>query len=180
MSKPPGSAALAWAFLHIGTAAFGGLGATVALLNRDLVQRREWLRSSDVSEALAYTRPLPGSTGVQMVTFLGWRLGGWIAALIATVMFLLPAFAMMTAAAAAVFALPDTPVVRNALTGLQVAVVGLLGAAMWRLARSEARTLPLMAVMVAAFASGLFVNAALVVAAAGAAGVAIDRMGRSV
>src|SRR5689334_3385279 len=138
VSTRPDILSIGWALLRIGVVAFGGLGATLALLNCDLVQRRGWLRASDVSEALAYTKPLPGSTVVQVVTFLGWRLHGWPGAIMATVAFLIPAFVIMTVAAAAVLALPDAPVVRNALTGLQVAVVGLLAAAMWRLARSEA------------------------------------------
>lgn len=171
---------LAWALLRIGAVAFGGLGATLSLLNHDLVERRGWLRSSDVTEALAYTKPLPGSTVVQVVTFLGWRLGGWTAAIIATGMFLLPAFAIMTVAAAVVFALPDKAIVRSALTGLQVAVVGVLAAAMWRLARTEASSSPLMLVLVAAFGAGLFVNAALVVGVAGAIGFALDRVRRDV
>jgi chromate transporter len=174
----PGLAALGWALLRIGAVAFGGLGATLALLNRDLVERRRWLRSSDVTQALAYTKPLPGSTGVQVVAFLGWRLDGWPGTIIAAIMFLLPAFVIMTVAAAAVFALPDASIVRNALTGLQVAVVGILAAAMWRLARSEAGSVPLMIVLVAAFALGLFVNAAVVVVLAGVIGVAIHRMER--
>jgi len=169
---------IAWALLRIGAVAFGGLGATLALLNRDLVEGRGWLRSSDVTEALAYTKPLPGSTGVQVVTFLGWRLGGWPGAIVAAVMFLLPAFAIMTLAAAAVFALPDAPIVRSALAGLQVAVVGILAAAMWRLARSDASSFLRMIVLLAAFVTGLFVNAALVVGVAGAIGVVIGRMTR--
>ena len=76
-AERPGLPTLGWALLRIGAVAFGGLGATLALLQRDLVGRRAWLRSSDVAEALAYTKPLPGSTVVQVVTFLGWRLGGW-------------------------------------------------------------------------------------------------------
>ena len=175
-TRRPGLPALGWALLGIGAVAFGGLGATLALLQRDLVGRRAWLQSSDLTEALAYTKPLPGSTVVQVVTFLGWRLGGWPGAIVATVMFLLPALVLMTAAAAAVFALPDAAWARGALTGLQVAVVGLLAAALWRLARSEAGSVSLMAVLLAAFITGLFVNAALVVAAAGAIGVALDRM----
>ena len=87
---------LGWALLRIGAFAFGGLGATLSLLNRDLVKRRGWVGSSDVSEALAYTKPLPGSTVVQVVTFLGWRIGGWPAAIVATVMFLAPALVIMT------------------------------------------------------------------------------------
>src|SRR6266404_6695272 len=174
----PDLPALAWALLRIGAVAFGGLGATLALLNRDLVERRGWLRSSDVTEALAYTKPLPGSTVVQVVTFLGWRMGGWPGAIIATVAFLLPALVLMTVAAAAVLALPDAPWVRGALTGLQVAVVGVLAAALWHLARSEAGSGLLVIVLLAAFGAGLFVNAALVVAAAGAIGVAVDRVKR--
>ena len=174
----PGLALVAWALLRIGAVAFGGLGATLALLNRDLVERRGWLLASDVTEALAYTKPLPGSTVVQVVTFLGWRLGRWPGAIVATIMFLVPAFAIMTIAAAAVFALPDAPAVRSALVGLQVAVIGILGAAMWRLARREAGSVPLIVVLTAAFATGLFVNAALVVGVAGLIGVVIDRVKR--
>jgi chromate transporter len=174
----PGLPSLGWAFLRTGAFAFGGLGATLALLQRDLVDRRGWLRASDVSEALAYTKPLPGSTVVQAVTFLGWRMGGWPGAIVATIAFLVPALVLMTVAAAAVLALPDAPWVRRALTGLQMAVVGLLGAALWHLARSEAGSgLPII-VLLSAFAAGLFVNAALVVAAAGAVGVAVDRVKR--
>jgi chromate transporter len=174
----PGLPLLGWAMLRIGAAAFGGLGATLALLQRDLVDRRGWLRSSDVTEALAYTKPLPGSTVVQVVTFLGWRMGGWSGAIVATIAFLLPALALMTVGAAAVLALPDAPWVRGALTGLQVAVVGVLAAALWHLARSEAGSGLLLVVLLTAFAAGLVVNAALVVAAAGATGVAVDRVKR--
>jgi chromate transport protein ChrA len=84
----------------------------------------------------------------------------------------------MTIAAAAVMALPDAPWVRGALTGLQVAVVGLLAAALWHLARSEAGSALLSTVLLVGFAAGLFVNAAVVVAAAGIIGVVIDRVKR--
>jgi chromate transporter len=178
MANRAGTAQLGWAFLIIGAVAFGGLGATLALLQRELVERRGWLQPADVSEALAYTKPLPGSTVVQVVTFLGWRINHWPGAIVATAAFLLPALIVMTVAAAAVLALPDDRWVRGGLTGLQVAVVGLLAAALWNLARSEARSLFLIVVLVAAFAAGLFVNAAIVVAAAGVVGIGIDRAQR--
>jgi chromate transporter len=176
-SRRPGLLSLGWALLCIGAVAFGGLGATLTLLRRELVERRGWLQPSDITEALAYTKPLPGSTVIQVVSFLGWRLGNWPGAIVATVAFLLPALALMTVAAAAVLALPDAPWVRGALTGLQVAVIGLLAAALWHLARSEAGS-ALLTVLLAGFAAGLFINAAFVVAVAGAIGVVIDRVKR--
>ena len=176
--RHPGLLSLGWALLYIGSVAFGGLGATLALLRRELAERRGWLRPRDITEALAYTKPLPGSTVVQVVTFLGWRLGKWPGAIVATVAFLLPALALMTVAAAAVLALPDAPWVRGALTGLQIAVVGLLAAALWHLARSEAGSGLLLTVLLVAFAAGLLVNAVLVVAMAGVIGILIDRVKR--
>jgi hypothetical protein len=55
----PGVLSLGWTLLCVGAVAFGGLGATLALLRRELVERRGWLRSSDVTEALVYTKRCP-------------------------------------------------------------------------------------------------------------------------
>ncbi len=166
------------ATLRLGAVAFGGLGATLALLQRDFVDRRGWLDARDLKDALAFTKPLPGSTVVQVVTFLGWRLAGWPGALVATVAFLTPATVLMTAAAAATFALPDTPWVHGALVGMQVAVVGLLASALWRLARSETKAPLLAGVLAVSFVAGLFVSAALVIALAGMTGILLDRLRR--
>jgi len=73
-----------WVLLGLGAVAFGGLGPTLALLDRELVVRRGWLSATDVRDALTYTKPLPGSTVVQAVTFLGWRVAGLRGALVAT------------------------------------------------------------------------------------------------
>ena len=50
---------LGWVFLHIGTVAFGGLGAALALVERELVAKRQWLTAAEVTEALTYTKLLP-------------------------------------------------------------------------------------------------------------------------
>jgi chromate transporter len=180
-TQPPGLAGpslprLCGIFLVIGAVAFGGLGATVRLLQRELAEKRGWLKPADIGEAMAFTKPLPGSTGVQIVTFLGWRLARWPGALLATAAYLLPSLALMTAAAAGFAALPDAPWVQGAVTGVLVAVVGLLATAIWRLARSEAGTPILCGVLAAAMAAGFFVNAVFVVVAAGLFGIALQRI----
>lgn len=175
-SPTPALARIFAIFLMIGAVAFGGLGATVRLLQRELAERRGWLATGDIGEAMAFTKPLPGSTGVQIVTFLGWRLGKWPGALLATVAYLLPSLTLMTAAAAGFAALPDAPWVRSAVDGVLVAVVGLLAGAIWRLARSEAGTPLLSGVLVAAMAAGFFVNAAVVVVTAGMLGIALGHI----
>lgn len=164
---------IGWELLRLGAVAFGGLGATLALLQRGLVDRRQWLQERDIGEALAITQALPGSTGVQVVAYLGWRLRGWPGAIVATTAFITPAAALMVVAAAASLALPDLPWVRGALAGVQVGVVGLVAMAMWRLARSNARGAALASVLLTSCLLGFFVHAVAIVVGAGMVGALI-------
>ncbi len=166
----PSLTAMGWELLRLGAVAFGGLGATLALLQRGLVDRRQWLQERDIGEALAITKALPGSTGIQVVAYLGWRLRGWPGALLAAAAFIAPAAVLMIVAAAGSLALPDQPWVKGALTGVQISVVGLLAAAMWRLARSEAKGPTLTAVLLASCVLGFFIHALIIVVGAGLVG----------
>lgn len=176
-ARPPGVALLQlfWQFLRLGTVAFGGLGAALALLDRRMGRQLGWVTDADIAAALAYTKPLPGSTVVQVVTFLGHRLRGWPGAVLASVAFVAPSFVLMAGAAAGVATLPSGPLLEGALTGIHAAVVGLLAAAMWQLARSQARGRALGLALAGGFAAGLVVNAALVVVGAGALGASASR-----
>jgi len=173
-NRPP-LAAVGVAFLRIGAVAFGGLGAALSIIQRDAVERRGWLTQGDITDALAFTKPLPGSTVVQVVAFVGWRLHGWSGALVAAVAFLTPSVFLMVAAAGAVVSLPDAPWVSGALTGVQVAVVGVLAQAAWALARDGVRSRGLLFALVVGLAMGFVVNAALVVVALGAIGTVLSR-----
>ena len=107
---------------------------------------------------------------MQVVSFLGWRLGRLPGAVLASIAFVLPSAVVMTGAAAGLAALPASGALAGALSGIQVVVVGLLASATVKLARSEARGWALRMVLVVGFAAGLIVNAALVVAGAALVG----------
>jgi chromate transporter len=146
------------------------MGSTLGLLRSDLGARRGWITDQDVAEALAITQTLPGSTGVQVVAFLGWKLAGWPGALIAPFSFVMVPAVMMIAASAAAAALPDIPAVRGALLGIQIAVVGVLAANMLKMAGSTAKGRVLSAVLAAGMLIGALVSAAVAVLAMGALG----------
>ena len=160
-------------FLGLGFRAFGGLGAVLALLTRELVERRAWLREADLTEALTYTKLLPGSTVVQVVAYLGWKLRGWPGALLATACFLLPAFALMVALAAGYQQLAHLAGVPAALRGLTAAVAGVLLVTAWTLGKKPLATTTGLVLAGLALAASLAwnVNPALLVVAAGAWGV---------
>src|ERR671924_274237 len=94
---PPGLSLLMLgaSFLRLGAVAFGGLETYLALIERELVTKRQWLTAADMTEALIYTKLLPGSHGPQVVAYLGYQLGGWPGSAVATAAFLCPAALMM-------------------------------------------------------------------------------------
>ena len=171
--ESPGLPAMSWVLLRVGAGAFGGLGSTLSMLQRHLVDQRHWLKERDISEALAITQALPGSTGIQVVAYLGSRLRGWLGAIVAVTAYIAPATMLMVVAAAATLALPDRPWVNGALAGVQVGVVGLLAASMWRLSRSAAKGRVLKAVLLAGCVLGFLVPALVVVVGAGLVGALV-------
>ena len=163
---------LGWVFLRIGATAFGGLGAGLALIERDLVEKRRLLTREDVTEALTYTKLLPGSTLIQVVSYLGFKLGGWSGSALGTAAFILPSALMMFGLAALYGSVSASVSIAPALRGLSAAVVGLLLATTYRLGKANIKGILTLGLAVAAFVSGGFfgVNAALIVVASGLAG----------
>ena len=143
---------LGWVFLKIGLTAFGGLGAALALIERELVDRRRVLTKDQLTEALTFTKLLPGSTVVQVVSYVGYRLGGWFGSALATAAFVLPSAVGMTLLAVLYVAVSDVPVVGAALKGLAAAVVGLLVATTFRLGQSNVKETLTLVIAGAAFA----------------------------
>ena len=159
-------------FLKLGLQGFGGLGSLLALISRDLVEQRGWLDRAEITEALTYTKLLPGSTVVQIVTYLGWKLGGWIGAFVATVAFLLPAFLMMLGAGI-VYHSTLSIQLQSIISGLNAAVVGILILTTWTLARESITGLTGIAIAILSLiASVLFgINPIIVVLTAGIWGI---------
>jgi chromate transporter len=162
-------------FLRIGATAFGGLGAALALVERELVTKRQWLTAADVTEALTYTKLLPGSTVVQVVSYLGYKLGGWSGSAVATAAFVFPSALMMLALAAAYVSVTAVPAMRPAINGLTAAIVGILLATTYRLGKANIPDRITLGIALASVVAGavLGVSAALIVVAAGLLGVGL-------
>jgi chromate transporter len=164
---------LGWIFLYIGATAFGGLGATLALIERELVTKRGMLTPADVTEALTYTKLLPGSTGPQAIAYLGYKLGGWSGSAIAMAAFILPSALLMVLLAGAYVAATALPAIGPMVNGLTAGVVGILLATTYRLGKPNIKQPLTWGIALVAFAIGAFVgiSTALIVVAAGLLGM---------
>lgn len=166
---------LGWVFLHIGAVAFGGLGAALALVERELITKRQWLTAADVTEALTYTKLLPGSTVVQVVAYLGYKLGGWSGSAVATAAFVFPSAVLMLVLAAAYVSATAVPAMRPAINGLTAAVVGILLATTYRLGKANISDRITLGIALVSIVAGvvLGVSAAVIVVVAGLLGVGL-------
>jgi chromate transporter len=166
---------LGWLFLRIGATAFGGLGTTLALVEREFVTKRGLLTAAEVTDALTYTKLLPGSTGPQAIAYLGYKLGGWSGSALAMTAFLLPSAVLMVLLAAAYVATTALPAIGPGVNGLTAGVVGLLLATTYRLGKPNITEPLTWGIALGAFAAGAFlgVSAASIVVAAGLLGMVL-------
>ena len=135
VSPPPPFAEAARFWAKLGFVSFGGPAGQIAILHREVVERRRWLDDREFSRALNFCMLLPGPEALQLAIFLGWKLHGIRGGLVAGLGFILPAVLLLFALSYVYVAHGALPWVSALLYGLQAAVVALVLQAMTRIAR---------------------------------------------
>src|SRR5262245_55778190 len=172
VDRVPFREALAF-WVRLGFVNFGGPTGQIALMHTELVERRRWIDEGSYLHALNFAMLLPGPEAHQLAIYVGWLLNGTPGALAAGVFFLLPAFALMVALSWVFAVHGDVTWISGVFDGLSWAVVGIVAAALFRIAGRALGHAALVALAVAAFLA-LFVFGVpfpLVVLGAGAVGL---------
>src|SRR5574339_232927 len=86
---------LAWLFLKLGTTAFGGPAAHIAMMEDEVVRRRQWLTHDEFLDLLGATNLIPGPNSTEMAIYIGHRRAGWAGLLVAGTCFIVPAMLMV-------------------------------------------------------------------------------------
>lgn len=160
-------------WLKLGFISFGGPAGQIALMHREVVERRGWVTDRDFAHALNFCMVLPGPEALQLAIYLGWRLhGGW-GGVVAGLCFILPSVAILLALSFVYVGYGEVPRVEAALFGLKATVVALILQAMLGLARRALvrglhRALALGAFLALAWLGAPFPLVLLVAAIAGA------------
>jgi chromate transporter len=136
---PSGSPAVPFAeafrfWVWLGFVNFGGPTGQIALMHTELVERRRWIDEGSFLHALNFAMLLPGPEAHQLAIYVGWLLNGTPGALAAGVFFLLPAFALMVGLSWIFAVHGDVTWISGVFDGLAWAVVGIVAAALLRIA----------------------------------------------
>jgi len=163
---------LARLFLRLGTTAFGGPAAHIALMEDEVVRRRGWLSRQEFLDLLGATNLIPGPNSTEMAIHIGYRRAGWPGLIVAGSCFILPAMMMVLAIAMAYVRYGKLPQVQAVLYGVKPVIIAIVLQALWGLGRTAVKTWFLLALALAATAAGflgvnelfiLFVGGLLVV-----------------
>lgn len=122
-------------FLKIGTFLYGSGYVLLAFLQTEFVEGRGWITQDVLLDAVAVGQFTPGPL-FTTATFIGYYVGGFSGALVATVAIFLPAFLFVAGSVPILPRLRRSRWTAAALDGVNVAAVALMIAVAWELGRS--------------------------------------------
>ena len=167
-------------FAKIGAVLIGGGYAMLPLLEDEIVRRKKWATSEEITDYFALAQLLPGVIAINTAMLVGNRLRGIWGNLAASFGVVSVPFALIGAYAVAYSQMQDFPVVMRVLEGVRPAVAGMMLAMGWNMARKAVRGLwgtlfvlavaavaviwnpPLVLFILAAIAAGIAWNAIVV------------------
>jgi chromate transporter len=147
--SPSPVAEVAWVALRLGFTAFGGPAVHIAMLREEVVVRRRWLTDEEFLDLLGATNLIPGPNSTEMVIHVGLRRAGWAGFAVGGLLFILPAAAIVLACAWAYVAYGRTPAAEWVLYGIKPVIIAVVLQAIWGLARTAVKTVPLALVALA-------------------------------
>ena len=141
---------IALVFLKLGTIAFGGPAAHLAMMEEEFVRRRQWITEADFLDRLATANLIPGPSSTEVAIFVGQLKRGWRGLIIAGCCFLIPAAVMVSAIAWAYVRFGSLPKAEGVLLAIKPAVVAIVIQALGKLGRTGVRTILLLVIAVLA------------------------------
>jgi chromate transporter len=128
-------------FLKVGSVLFGSGYVLLAFLRGDLVQRWGWLTDQQLLDAITIGQITPGPV-FTTATFLGYLLGGWSGAILATIGIFMPGFIFVTLTQPLIPRLRTSAIASHLLDGVVVSSLGLMGAVTYHLSLSSIVDIP--------------------------------------
>ena len=127
---------LFWTYLKIGTFTLGGGYAMLPLIQREVVDRKHWIDEKEFLNMIALAQAAPGLIAVNSAIFIGFRVGGRRGVCGAVLGAVLPSFLIILAIAMVFSEWKELPAVEAVFKGVRPAVVALIAAPLFKLAKA--------------------------------------------
>jgi len=164
-------------WVKLGFINFGGPAGQIAIMHRELVERKRWVSEGQYLRTLNFCMLLPGPEAQQVATYIGWRLHGTLGGIVAGSFFVLPSIFVLLLLSWLAVAHSDVPAITGLLYGVQPVVIAIVAEAVMRIGKRALGHAALVAFAVLAFVALFFLSVPfpLVVLAAAIGGVVLQR-----
>ncbi|NJL42698.1 MAG: chromate transporter [Pseudanabaena sp. SU_2_4] len=127
---------LAVVFSKLGITAFGGPAAHIAMMDDEVVKRRQWMSREQLLDLLGITNLIPGPNSTELAIHIGLERAGWMGLLVAGTCFILPAMLIVWALAIIYEQYQTVPQVGWLLYGVKPVAIAIILQALWKLGKS--------------------------------------------
>jgi chromate transporter len=160
-------------WLKLGFISFGGPAGQIAIMHRELVERRRWISEERFLHALNYCMLLPGPEAQQLAIYIGWLLHKTLGGIIAGAFFVIPSIFILLGLSYIYAAHGNVPVVLGVLSGFKPVVVAIVVEAVLKIGGRAIKQRAHLLIAAAAFIAIYFfrVPFPLIVLAAGIIGL---------
>jgi len=165
-------------FSYIGAVTFGGGYSMLPMFKRELVEKNGWLTDMEMTDIFSIGQCLPGVIASNTAVFVGYRQKGVIGGIVSALGVAFPSVVFILIIAAFITNFAEIPVVQSAFAGLRVCVSVLIINTVIKLWKQAIVGLVPIIIFVVVFLVSVFTSlpVAILIAAAGVAGIAVSRL----
>lgn len=150
-------------FFYIGCIGFGGWASVFTILQNEFVSKRKLISDDDLTDIMTYSKILPGSTAVHLVSALSYRLGGVSYSALATVLFIFPAFLIMLCFSVLYKRVSNLTYIQYAIQAINAGVIGILFVTTFQLFKKSVSNIISFLIVLMVFVLVAFVHVPLVI-----------------
>ena len=122
------------AFLKIGTFSFGGGYAMLPFIQKEIVEKNNWISSTEFTDIIGISQMTPGPVAINSATFVGYKISGVIGSIVATLGVITTSFILVVIINRILDKFKEFKMVQAALLGMKPALIALIIYAFWDLA----------------------------------------------
>jgi len=170
---------LFWTFFKIGPSTFGGGYAMIPLIEEEVVQKKKWLKSEEITDVFALSQSVPGAVAINSATFVGQRIAGIKGAIAAMLGISLPTFLIVLTLGLLYFFIQDNPKIAAAFLAIRASVVAIIVYAAIKTAKTAIIDKSTFVIMTVGVLALFFIHPVLAIVIGGVAGITFSKIKRS-
>ena len=164
-------------FMQVGGLTFGGGYAMLPILQREVVEKRNWATDEELTDYFAVGQCTPGIIAVNTATFVGQKQAGVLGGIVATLGIVAPSLVIISILAGFINTFAELAVIKNAFAGIRVCVCVLIFNAVCKLWKSSVKNKLALAIFAVVTLGSLFFDLSPVffVVVAAVLGIALEQ-----